>query len=82
MSVVLPEGTNLPPCTMGAAMWVPGGTRAALRDMVPQQPTPCSHGEPTHVDAQNERVNSRGKPYMCHLHPLVREAATEGRTGR
>ena len=60
---MLPEGTYLQPCIMGATMG-PWGQHVLLWDMVSQQPASHNHGEPRRLNAQNEPVNSRGKTYV------------------
>ena len=57
---LLPQGTYLPPTTMGVAI----GPWGQHWNMVPHQPASHhKHGEPTHFNAQNEPVNAGGKPY-------------------
>ena len=60
---MLPEGTYLQPCIMGATMG-PWGQHVLLWDMVSQQPASHNHGQPRRLNAQNEPVNSRGKTYV------------------
>ena len=60
---LLPQGTYLPPCTMGVAIG-PWGQHLLHWNMVSHQPASHhKHGEPTHFNAQNEPVNAQGKPY-------------------
>ena len=60
---MLPQGTYLQPCIMGATIG-PWGQHVLLWDMVSQQPTSHNHGEPRRLNAQNEPINSRGKTYV------------------
>ena len=62
-----PATSAAPPSapTASAAAFTPNANAATFHPVqLAAQSAPAKHGEPTHFNAQNEPVNSHGKPYM------------------
>ena len=62
-----PAASAAPPSapTASAAAFTPNANAATFHPVqLAVQSAPAEHGAPTHFNAQNERLNSHGKPYM------------------